>query len=174
MSPAHTRRYHRIGEDKRIQIIALQSQSVTMVKISRQTKVNLGTVKDVIRKWKLHHTVRDLPKTGRPAKIVDRTRRRLTRMIQNGEVSTATDLTQTISTLGIAQISATTTRSELHKAGLKAMHLVRKPLLTSAHKKKRLEYARAHRHWTVNDWKQVIFSDETIITARSLDLHELK
>src|SRR2546430_560239 len=128
MSHAHTREYHRVGEDKRIQIITLHSQSMTMTKISRQTKVKLGTVADVIRKWRLHHTVRDLPKTGRPRKVDDRTRRRFTRIMQKGEVSTASQLTQTVSTLGIAQVSTATTRRELHKAGLKAMRPRGKPL----------------------------------------------
>ncbi|RYH06907.1 hypothetical protein EON65_42305, partial [archaeon] len=55
-----------------------------------------------------------------------------------------------------------------------AMHMVGRPLLTRAHKRRRLEFARAHRDWTVDDWKQVIFSDETIITARPVHTHKLK
>ncbi|RYH15065.1 hypothetical protein EON65_32400, partial [archaeon] len=43
-----------------------------------------------------------------------------------------------------------------------------------AHKRRRLEFARAHRDWTVDDWKQVIFSDETVITARPVHNHKLK
>ena len=174
MSQAHTREYHRIGEDKRIQIITLHAQCMTMTSISRQTKVKLETVADVIHKWRLHHTVRDLPKTGRPGKVDDRTRRRFARMMQAGEVTTAPQLTQALSTLGIAQVSTATTHCELHRAGLKAMRLCEKPLLTSVHKKRRLEFAREHRNWTVDDWKQVIFSHETVITARPLHLHGRK
>ncbi|RYH03744.1 hypothetical protein EON65_47060 [archaeon] len=33
-------------------------------------------------------------------------------------------------------------------------------MLTREHKRKRLEFARTHRDWTVQQWKQVIFSDE--------------
>jgi len=35
-----------------------------------------------------------------------------------------------------------------------------KPHLTLAMKKKRLNFARRHRHWTLNEWKKVLFSDE--------------
>ena len=35
------------------------------------------------------------------------------------------------------------------------------PLLTEAHKKKRLLFAREHKHWTVEDWSNVLFSDES-------------
>lgn len=174
MLQAHTRGYHRIGEDKRIQIITLHAQSITMVEISRQTKVKLGTVKDVIHKWKLHHTVRDLPKTGTPAKVDDRTRRRLTRMIQKGEVKSCTELAQAASSEGIINISSRTARRELHKAGLKVMHMIRRPMLTRAHKKKRLDFSQAHRDWSIDMWKEVIFSDETIIAARPSNSHQVK
>ncbi|RYY72011.1 hypothetical protein EON63_21295 [archaeon] len=62
----------------------------------------------------------------------------------------------------------------LHDKGLKAMHTIRKPLLTRTHKRKRLEFAMAHRDWTVQQWKQVIFSDETVILARPSDTHKLR
>ena len=88
MTKEPTRRYHRVGENKRVQLIALKEKGDTMKQISRQMKVNVNTVKSVLRKWKSHHTIKDLPKTGRPSKVDDRTRRRLTRMIQSEEVST--------------------------------------------------------------------------------------
>jgi hypothetical protein len=51
--------------------------------------------------------------------------------------------------------------------------MIKKPLLTREHKRRRLEWARAHRDWTVEQWKQVVFSDETVIPARSSDAHKL-
>ncbi|RYG94437.1 hypothetical protein EON65_57505, partial [archaeon] len=41
----------------------------------------------------------------------------------------------------------------LYDEGLKAMHTIRKPLLTHAHKRKRLDFALTHRDWTVQQWK---------------------
>ncbi|RYG91636.1 hypothetical protein EON65_59370 [archaeon] len=95
-------------------------------------------------------------------------------MAQSGEVSSSTDLVQTAASHDIAQISASTARSMLHQEGLKAMHMVERPLLTRAHKRSRLEFAKAHRDWTMDDWKQVIFSDEAVITARPLHTHKLR
>ncbi|RYG58505.1 hypothetical protein EON64_21250 [archaeon] len=62
----------------------------------------------------------------------------------------------------------------LHDEGLKAMRSIRKPLLTRTHKRKRLVFALAHRDWTVQQWKQVIFSDETPVLARPSDTHKLR
>jgi transposase len=174
MSKATTRNYHRIAEDKRIQIVALRSKGLTLATIAAQTKVKIITVRSVLSKWKLHHTVQDLPKTGRPHKVDDRTKRRLARMVQKGEIRTATELAQTATSHEIVHISARTARRTLHEQGLKAMRMINKPLLTRAHKRKRLEFARAHMDWTSEEWKQVIFSDETVITARQSDSHKLK
>ncbi|RYH14796.1 hypothetical protein EON65_33000 [archaeon] len=68
-------------------------------------------------------------------------------MAQSDEVSSATDLVQTAASHDIVQISASTARNMLHQEGLKAMHMVERPLLTHAHKRSRLEFAKA------DDWK---------------------
>ncbi|RYH14810.1 hypothetical protein EON65_32970 [archaeon] len=73
-------------------------------------------------------------------------------------------------------MSAGTLCNALHDEGLEAMHTIKKSLLTRTHKRKhiRLEFAKAHRDWTVQQWKQVIFSDETTILARPSDTHKLR
>ena len=173
MPATSIRHYHHIGEDKRIQIISLRDQGYTLDRISRKSKVAKTTVHDVLNKWKQHHTIQDLPKTGRPAIVDDRTKRRLARMVQSGEVRTAPELALVAASRDIVHISSDTVRRILHQQGLNAMHMVKKPMLTREHKRKRLEFARAHRHWTVEQWKQVIFSDETVIPARPSDTHEM-
>ncbi|RYG96369.1 hypothetical protein EON65_54505, partial [archaeon] len=128
-------------------------------------------MKAVLHKWKQHHTIHALPKTGRPPILDDRTKRRLARMALRGDVESATDLAQTAAALAIAHISQRTAaahdiahvsqrtaRNVLHDEGLKAMHTIRKPLLIRTQKRKRLDFAMAHRDWTVEQWKQIIFS----------------
>lgn len=35
------------------------------------------------------------------------------------------------------------------------------PLLTAAHKKRRITFAREHQHWTAEDWSNILFTDES-------------
>ena len=63
MSTTSTRRYLRIDEGKRIQIIALREQGYSLREAVLQT-------------WNQLLTVQELPRTGRPAMVDDRTRRR--------------------------------------------------------------------------------------------------
>jgi len=53
--------------------------------------------------------------------------------------------------------------------GFVARRKVKKPLLARRHKKARYEWAMAHKDWTVDDWRRVIFSDETKINIWGSD-----
>ena len=52
---------------------------------------------------------------------------------------------------------------------MKAVVLKKKPLLKRRHRKERLDFAIAHQHWTVEDWKKVVWSDETKINRLGSD-----
>ncbi|KAJ4436577.1 hypothetical protein ANN_16610 [Periplaneta americana] len=60
-----------------------------------------------------------------------------------------------------ANIHLTTVRRRLLEAGRRARKPIKKQLLTPVMCKKRLMGAKLHQHWTVNDWKNVLFSNES-------------
>ncbi|KAG1223514.1 hypothetical protein G6F67_009367 [Rhizopus microsporus] len=62
-----------------------------------------------------------------------------------------------------------TVRRALKKAGFVAFVKPRKPLLRAVNIKKRLQWAEEHKDWTVDDWKRVIFSDETKVNRFGSD-----
>lgn len=51
----------------------------------------------------------------------------------------------------------------LHRYGLNSVKPTRKPGLTKAQRLARLEWCKAHQHWSLEDWKNVIWSDETSV-----------
>ena len=55
-------------------------------------------------------------------------------------------------------ISAQTVRNILQEEGLKACVKVKKLLMSKINMRKRLEFAIQYQHWSVKDWKSVIFS----------------
>ncbi|KAG0920795.1 hypothetical protein G6F32_015418 [Rhizopus arrhizus] len=57
----------------------------------------------------------------------------------------------------------------LHKAGLGAIEKPKKPLLSAKNIRKRLSWCMAHKDWTVDDWKRVVWSDETKINRFNSD-----
>jgi hypothetical protein len=60
-------------------------------------------------------------------------------------------------------------RRKLKEAGLKAVVKKKRPILSQRHRKERLDFAVAHQHWTVEDWKRVVWSDETKVNRLGSD-----
>jgi len=58
-------------------------------------------------------------------------------------------------------------RHRLWEEGIRKWRAIKRPLLTQEHAKKCLAWARAHSYWTVDDWKCVIWSDESTIQKDS-------
>ena len=46
---------------------------------------------------------------------------------------------------------------------------VKKPLLTAKHMKRRLAWAKKYQNWTTDDWRRVVFSDETKVNVWGSD-----
>lgn len=58
-------------------------------------------------------------------------------------------------------ISQSTVRNRLRESGLRARTAARGPMLTVAHRRARLQYARDHVNWSMRNWNNVFFSDES-------------
>ena len=48
---------------------------------------------------------------------------------------------------------------------MKAVVKKKKPLLLQKHRKERMDFAIGHKDWTLEDWKRVVWSDETKINC---------
>ena len=52
---------------------------------------------------------------------------------------------------------------------MKAVVKKKRPFLSKKHRKERMDFALAHQDWTVEDWKKVVWSDETKINRFGSD-----
>lgn len=73
----------------------------------------------------------------------------------------------------IGHISARTVRNRLREAGLRARHPNRVPALTARHRRRRLEYANQYRRWTLRQWQNVLFTDESRFNLHGSDRRPL-
>ena len=67
------------------------------------------------------------------------------------------------------KVSDRTVRRRLVNAGLPARIARKKPFLNVVQRQKRVVWAKEHVSWTAEDWKKVIFSDETRISVFGSD-----
>ncbi len=66
-------------------------------------------------------------------------------------------------------ISECTIRRNLKQIAYSSRRPHRVPLLSVKNRKRRLQFAQAHQNWTIEDWKNVAWSDESRFLLRHSD-----
>lgn len=151
---------HPVSIDLRDRALVLLRQG----KSTRDVAEALQLSKSYVHKLRQKH-LSDLPKppSGRARKLSDQNERFCVRAITSGKLQTAVRVRQALETDLKISVSERTIRRALNRAGLRAAEKEKLPALSAKNIKARLDFARRYRHYTVEDWKRVIWSDETKI-----------
>ena len=137
---------------------------------SRQIAAELGLSKSSINNIRNKLKIATPPpKPGAKKKLTERQRRDVTSLIASNKVKTAVEAAKVIAKEHGTKVSPDTVRRILKESEFKARKRVKKPALTARHKQTRLKWAEKHREWTINDWKRVVWSDETKINRVGSD-----
>jgi len=106
------------------------------------------------------HYLEDGRHTGRPKEISLETEQKLLQNVRKDRSGRE----KSSEVLGYeVGISASSALRILHKYGLRNVKPTRKPGLNAVQKAARLAFCLAHRDWTLEQWKDVIWSDETSV-----------
>ena len=147
----------------RHQIIGLlKDQTKSNLAIAKLVGVSEKCVWTTRKNYREKNLIGECPKSGRPAKLTWRDQNVLYRMVRlHPSISYRSLAAEFNARTENFSISSETVRKALKKRGIKAYLATRKPLLTKRHMQKRLKWCRKLRHWGVEEWSRVIFSDES-------------
>jgi transposase len=123
--------------------------------VSKELSIGLGTVSR-LRSENLPNIKKSIG--GRPRILSDSDKR----LMLSGECKTGKQLFRYWRGQG-KRISYRCVLNNLGEIGFKSRKRVKKSHLTQKQKMARYNWAKTHINWTVDDWKRVIFSDETKI-----------
>jgi transposase len=141
---------------KRSQVLALaRLGSLSIRKISQELSVPKSTVYDIATRGTPDNELR----SGRPGILSARDLRRIDRYIKRDKDSRRQPPELVIKGLGL-RCSVMTLKRAIKTLGYTRSVARKRPLLKKLDYKRRLTFAKAHKHWTVEDWKRVIFTDE--------------
>jgi transposase len=99
--------------------------------------------------------------SGRPRCTTSRTDNLIKRCVNSNPFATASGVREELMQLPVVP-SIRTIRRRLHeKYGLVCRKAAKKPLLSKKNLRDRIRFCRLHKHWTVEQWKSVLFSDES-------------
>ena len=164
MTPIPT--MHTLPATSQNHILSLLDAGHSAKRIAASTGHGVATISRLRSKHRPHLSK---PSAGRPHKLSSANIRHAQRLISSGKAETAVDLVKTLSDITNQPLSAQTVRRSLKVAGMKAVVKRKRPFLSKKHRKERMDFALTHQYWTVEDWKKVVWSDETKINRMGSD-----
>jgi transposase len=118
-----------------------------------------SSVATIVQKHKTRKTVQNAVRSGRPKKIDNRTLRHLEREVTKNATTRSANLSKITEDLQI-EASLKTVRRALTKLDIHSRIALSKPFVSEANRKKRLQWCMERRDWSVEDWRNIVWSDE--------------
>ncbi len=120
------------------------------------------TISRVYREWSEKEKISSERQLCGSKCLVDvRGQRRMGRLVRDDRKATVTQITTCYNQGMQNTISEHTTRRTLKQMGSSSRRPHRVLLLSAKNRKQRLQFAQAHQNWTIEDWKNVAWSDES-------------
>ena len=142
-------------------IIAKHQTGMSGRKIGEELGVSSRTVNNIIKLFGVRGSFEVAARSGRPRVTTQREDRRIVVTSRRNRRLTAPDIAAVINVRRPAPVSVTTVKRRLVESGLSGRVAAKKPLLRAQNIQKRLAWARAHVNWTAQQWKAVLWTDES-------------
>ncbi len=91
------------------------------------------------------------------------------RLVRDDRKTTVTQITTRYNQDQQNTISEHTTRRTLKQMGSSSRRPHRVPLLSDKNSTRRIQFTQDHQNWTIEDWKNVVWSDESLFLLRHSD-----
>lgn len=161
---------------KRQAIVTLsENTSLTQREIANKCGVSQSAVSKIVKLKKTlgSFSPQRIGKCGRKRATTARDDVFLLRQSKIDPTKNSFDLQKDLAARG-TQIHDSTVRRRLLEGGRPARRPVKKQLLTEVMKKKRLSWAKKYKHWTKEDWRKVLFSDESHFLVQGVRVQHVR
>ena len=142
-------------------LFALSGEGYSQVEIARKMECSRKGVQTMIKGYKEAKSFKNRKGQGRKKSTTNREDRSLKRASLADWRKSSSALPSEFREGANKNISARTERRRLLEVRLNGCKAWKKPYLSQANKKKRLEFAKKHENWTPDDWGKIVWSDES-------------
>lgn len=153
-----------LSDFERGKVIALYEDGCSERAISQKTGFGKTTVHNIITKYKKTGAITVASRSGRPKILTERDKRHLKTIIVQNRREPMTKIRENFNISTGNEVSERTVRRALYELGYHSRTALRKPLVSESNRKIRLCWARDKRFWGIDDWKKIVWSDESRFT----------
>lgn len=158
MAPSRLPR-HQHSTPKKNRLIGAIISGASVAEAAALFNFPYSTASDIWKKYKKYGSTQNLPRSGRPPKLTDTSKRMLIRSAVKSRRMPFSELGNQLPVM----VSKSTVRRVLEKEGYHRRVARKVPYLTAHHRSARLSWGKMYRRFTMRNWRQVIFSDECYV-----------
>ncbi|CAJ0747662.1 3583_t:CDS:1, partial [Entrophospora sp. SA101] len=147
--------------EQRARIYTLIQEGYSSSEIAFCEKISHSTVVRIKQRKEKTGSFDIIPKPGCPRILSEQHDRNICRLIKSGECSNAIQIQKKLISNKNIIVSPNTIRCSLKRQGMVSRVKRKKPLLLKQHRIARKKFAWKYRNWTIEDWRKVIWSDES-------------
>lgn len=144
-------------------ILELRKLNLSYKQISDRLNCSKKKVFNALKHFEMHNTCENVPRKTRPRKTSVRDDRKIIRLSKADPKKSARVIQREVCDEIDSPVSVWTIRRRLVEAGLHGRVARKKPMVTKRQRQKRLEFARHHLSYPKEQWKFILWSDETKI-----------
>lgn len=151
----------RLTTEQRARAVGMLEAGVNQREVARRMGCSQVTICKLRARFDETGSVKDRPRSGRPAVTTPNQDRHIVLQHLRDRFCPATKTAAETPGRHNRRISVSTVRRRLHSRGLTARRPCKGPILSPVSRRRRLEWCRRHQRWTQQQWRGVLFSDES-------------
>lgn len=150
-------------------MVALHEDGRSLRYIAERFNRHASTVLRVIRRYEETGSNKRRPGQGRKRKTTRNKDRYVVTNSLRKRTSNARELRDRLLETHNINVTTQTVRNRLKENNLRPRRPALTPMFTVEHKRARLRFAQEHLNWGAEDWRRVLFTDETRVTLYGSD-----
>src|SRR5260221_8544300 len=143
-----------------IQAVILAQEGYSHAKIAQKLNRSKWWVTKWVCRSRDNQLLEDKPRCGRP-RILSRVAKKMIKKAKYKRGQSLRRLAEQLKVRGEVGGKDAIRSYMSNELKWKNWRRKKQPLLTENHKKRRIAFARQHKHWTVAEWSDILFTDES-------------